>query len=136
MQDKSVRPVQFLFAAIVFRVHVASRTAVGHTFILAVCRTGHLCSIIMFSRLVFKDRSCRLVMATHVRSVVFNPITALAYTVSGEKISACMHLKQYILRSYSTFTFNAVRFGENPFKCSCEKEAEKGFKFGTFWGHF
>ena len=29
-------------------------------------------------------------MATHVRSVVFNPITALAYTVSGEK-DQCMH---------------------------------------------
>ena len=33
--------------------------------------------------------------------------------------------KQYFFQSYNTSTLNAMRFGENPFPCECEKKQEK-----------
>ena len=44
--------------------------------------------------------------------------------------------KQYIFRSYNTFTFSATRFDENPFTCQCEKEDKKaeGFQISlSYW---
>ena len=55
----------------------------------------------------------------------------------GSKMHA-RHFKQYTCRSYSTSTFSALCFDENPFTYRCEKGGKKlkGFKFGTFIGCF
>ena len=53
-----------------------------------------------------------------------NPFTAPACNISGLK-DARTHLQTvYFLVQYIThyFTFNAVRFEENPFKCQREKK--------------
>ena len=46
--------------------------------------------------------------------------------------------KQYIFRSYKTYTFNAMRFDENPFTCQCKRENKKdsGFQISHFYGSF
>ena len=46
--------------------------------------------------------------------------------------------KQYIVRSYNTSTFSAVRFDENPFTYQCEKEDKKakGFQISLFYWSF
>ena len=47
---------------------------------------------------------------------------APACNISGREKDA---REQYIFRSYSTSTLNAMRFDENPFTCRCEKEGKK-----------
>ena len=51
-----------------------------------------------------------------------NPFTAPACTISGLNDARTRLKKQYIFWSYNTYTFNAMRFDENPLTCQCEKE--------------
>ena len=53
------------------------------------------------------------------------------YTATACKWCTC---REYILRSYNTFAFNAMRFDENPFTFQCEKENKKaeGFQISHF----
>ena len=55
----------------------------------------------------------------------------------GWKMHARIY-KQYVLRSYRTSTFNAMRFDENPFTCLCEKADEKveGLQIWYFYWSF
>ena len=48
---------------------------------------------------------------------------------------ACKH---YILQSYNTSTFNAMRLDENPFTRQCKKEDKKaeGFQISHFYWLF
>ena len=53
-----------------------------------------------------------------------DPFTAPACKIPGWEMDrrAC---KQYILRSYNTSTFNAMRLGEDPFISSAKKKTKK-----------
>ena len=74
-------------------------------------------------------------MATHVRSVIFNPFTALAYTVSGKK-DHCMHAPENSIFSGPTahLLFMQCILVKILSNAGVKKKTKrpKGFKFGTF----